>query len=115
MAVTRLCSVPRCGCYRERGTRCARHAVAHEKRDNARRNRKWQASGANSKAWRKLREQAMRRDDFRCRGCRSRDSLSVHIDPRLKGDHRKAQLKDCITLCLHCHGVVDGARARGAA
>jgi hypothetical protein len=118
MAITRLCSVPRCGHYRTIGTRCALHASEHDKLDNARRNKKWQASGANSRAWRLVREQVLMRDGYRCRlrleGCTGK-AATVHLDPRRKGNHVGATTEDCVSACAHCHGVVDGARARSVA
>jgi hypothetical protein len=114
MAVTRLCSVARCGRYRERGTRCARHAVEHEKRDNARRYRKMLAHGRHTKHWADVRRQVLQRDGS-CRRCGSTQDLTAHLDPRLRGRHDQAVVGDAIALCRSCHGVVDGARSNRSA
>jgi 5-methylcytosine-specific restriction endonuclease McrA len=118
MAVTRLCSVPRCGHYRTIGTHCATCAAEYQAKDNKRRNKKWQASGANSRAWRMVREQVLMRDDYHCRlrleDCTGR-ATTVHLDPRRGGNHVGATTEDCVSACLHCHGVADAPRARGSA
>ena len=82
--------------------------------DNARRHQKQQDHGRNTYAWRRLRMDALNRDNHACQlrlnGCTG-TATTVHIDPRLMGDHTLATLDDCTSACTHCHGVVDGARA----
>jgi hypothetical protein len=111
--VTRLCSVPRCGRYRTIGTHCATHAAEYQGKDNKRRYAKRLAHGRQSQHWVALRRQKLAIAplcEFRYPGCTSR-ATTVHLDPRLQGDHLKARLEDCASACHHCHGVVDGARS----
>ena len=67
-------------------------------------------SGRNTSAWQKLRERVKRRDGYTCCHCgrhrdvlAPRERLEVHLNPRLRGDHRLAQDIDCETLCSSCH------------
>ena len=82
--------------------------------DNRRRNAKRKDSGRTTKAWQALRLATMHRDGHACRSCGitgTRHDLTVHLDPRLNGNHRAASLDDLITLCRSCHGSVDAPRA----
>lgn len=82
--------------------------------ENQIRYRKNKAHGTNTPYWRRLRQQALERDghqcqlniDPRCTGA----ATSVHISERLKGDHLRATLADCRSLCRTCHGILDGRR-----
>lgn len=72
-------------------------------------------AGRRSPYWRELRLAALERDGYRCQlqvddGCTGQ-AVSVHIDPRLGGDHLRATLADCLSACAHCHGAVDAPRA----
>jgi 5-methylcytosine-specific restriction endonuclease McrA len=95
---------------RPAGTTCPHCAAA----DNKRRARKAEANGLTTSRWRKLRATALRRDSHRCQlelpGCTHR-ATTVHLDPRLNGDHTKATLADVLSACHHCHGRVDAPRA----
>jgi hypothetical protein len=39
-------------------------------------------------------------------------ATTVHLDPKLGGDHLRATITDVTSACAHCHGVVDGGRAQ---
>ena len=36
---------------------------------------------------------------------------TVHLDPRLGGNHLAATLADCTRACRSCHGTLDAPRA----
>lgn len=65
--------------------------------------------------WERLRIAALERDGCMCRirlaGCTG-TATTVHLDPRLGGNHAAATLEDLLSACAHCHGLVDGPRAR---
>jgi 5-methylcytosine-specific restriction endonuclease McrA len=105
--IVRLCSVGGCTHAPVQGGRCRLHAQQAQQRKAA----KWRNSKAGSAAWRRVREQVLARDRYRCRRCGTRENLSVHIAPWLKADHSRARLEDSVTLCLRCHGTIDGGRA----
>lgn len=71
--------------------------------------------GYSTPHWQKLRAQVLQRDRYRCQlkhdGCTGR-ATTVHLDPSLGGLHRNALAKDCLSACLHCHGVEDARRAK---
>jgi 5-methylcytosine-specific restriction endonuclease McrA len=62
-----------------------------------------------------LRLKVLRRDGGRCQfqlhGCTGK-ATQVHIAPILGGDHTKATMDTAVAVCAHCHGRVDGLRAR---
>jgi 5-methylcytosine-specific restriction endonuclease McrA len=70
--------------------------------------------GTSTSHWKELRALALERDGHACRlqheGCTGH-ATTVHIDRRLRGDHRNATLADCTSACRHCHGVEDAPRA----
>jgi 5-methylcytosine-specific restriction endonuclease McrA len=74
------------------------------------RHAKAKAHGRNSAYWRAIRAAVLERDGHRCRSCGATEHLTVHLSPRLKGNHLRARLVDCTTLCRRCHGRVDGPR-----
>ena len=100
-----------CGCGRlvpagaRLCTECAR-------RDGARRGRLNVVSGRNTRGWRRLRLLVLERDHRMCQRCGGRAD-TVHINPRLGGNHELATLEDCVSLCRACHGRLDGGRAKG--
>lgn len=72
--------------------------------------------GYSRKHWRELRVQRLNLDEHRCQlrvdaRCTG-TATTVHLDPRLEGNHDVATLNDCRSACLHCHGVVDAPRSR---
>lgn len=80
------------------------------------RNEKAKRNGLNLNRWRGprgLRAQALRRDHHLCQhpGCTNK-ATTVHIRPELNGDHRRATLNDCTSLCHTCHGRIDGRRSQ---
>ncbi len=93
MALTTRCLD--CGC-RTKGSRCsdcrARRDAAHG-----------HASGRNQYRWQKLRAQRKQLDAHRCVYCGATTDLTVHLDPRLKGNHRMATITDCVTACRRCN------------
>jgi 5-methylcytosine-specific restriction endonuclease McrA len=104
---------------------CVRHGIvdlAHRctadghvfSNDNQRRAYLGKRNATKTTYWRKLRVLALQRDNYRCTlrhpGCTERAN-TVHIDPRLKGNHLAATLNDCRSACRHCHGVEDAPRA----
>jgi 5-methylcytosine-specific restriction protein A len=91
------------------GTRCPEHQRAHQRERNAQQS----TYGYSSPRWRELRAEALRRDGYRCQrpGCCRTEDLTVHISPDLGGDHARATLADCTTLCRSCHGSTDAARS----
>ena len=85
--------------------------------DNQRRTAKRKQHGLTLVAWLRLRRRALDRDGNRCQlrypGCKGNAS-TVHLHPRLAGDHRLATLPDLMSACDRCHGVIDAPRARRA-
>lgn len=83
--------------------------------DNLRRVDKRKRHGLTTSWWERLRAAALKRDRHRCRlnrpGCTGK-ATTVHLRPELAGDHRNATLADVVSACAHCHGIVDGPRAR---
>jgi 5-methylcytosine-specific restriction endonuclease McrA len=90
---------------------CERHGSQTRQ---SRKMAKIQQQGTKSGHWIKLRKLALERDGYRCR-LRGRrctgTATTVHLDPRLGGNHRIATLADCTSLCRRCHGAIDAPRA----
>jgi 5-methylcytosine-specific restriction endonuclease McrA len=82
--------------------------------DNQLRARKNKAHGTHTSYWRQLRQRALERDGYQCQiqhpDICTGVATTVHLDPRLKGDHRVATLSDCKSSCKRCHGREDGRR-----
>ena len=104
MAILRACID--CGRPTAQGNRCPIHVGPHKQQRAA----KVKASGTSKPHWRRLRLQALERDNHTCRRC-GRPAVSVHIAPHLGRNHDRATLGDCESLCRSCHGAIDGARA----
>jgi 5-methylcytosine-specific restriction endonuclease McrA len=104
--IRRLCASG-CGRITNGGRYCPEHKALEAER-------RWQRDlrhGTQSSYWRALRAEAKERDGHRCRRCGTSLDLTVHLDPRLKGNHMRARLSDVTTLCRRCHGSIDAARA----
>jgi 5-methylcytosine-specific restriction endonuclease McrA len=106
----RLC--PRCGRRKNNAKTglCPECQVA----DDRRRNTKRRESGRTTARWQRLRLAALHRDGYACQRCGqsgTRHTLTVHLDPALKGNHWIAALDDLTTLCRSCHGSMDAPRA----
>jgi 5-methylcytosine-specific restriction endonuclease McrA len=107
--VRRLCLEPDCRDLTAGDPhRCPRHAAEF----NARRRHTYRSTIG--KHWRGVRQLALARDGHRCQKCGTTDDLTVHLDPRMRGDHDSATVEACITLCRSCHGRLDAPRAAGA-
>ena len=109
MPLLKLC--PRCGCTMD-STR--KLCLECQRVDDRRRNAKRRESGRTTAAWQRLRLAALRRDSYACQRCGqrgTRHTLTVHLRPELRGNHRIAALDDLTTLCRSCHGSVDAPRA----
>jgi hypothetical protein len=107
------------GCFRRipaGTTRCTEHQKAEDQRRNERATR----HGRRSAHWRQLRIAALQRDNYQCQYVDAngekcgRRATSVHIRPELQGDHRKATLDDCVSMCHPHHGSTDAPRAHQA-
>lgn len=104
-----VCS--RSGALYQRGGRCTCNAcIEYKKADNRRRGRNLYTSGRRTRHWQRLRLQAITRDRV-CRNCGTAHNLTVHLDPKLRGQHAHATLADVTTLCASCHGSIDAPRA----
>jgi hypothetical protein len=59
--------------------------------------------------WQRKRLEVFERDGFKCRRCRGEDkTLNVHHKRYAKnGDPWGVELKDLVTLCEHCHEVIE--------
>lgn len=83
--------------------------------DNARRAAKSADHGLATSHWQHVRRACLSRAggvcEIRLAGC-TRRATTVHLDPRLGGNHRVARLEDCRAACHRCHGRVDGPRSR---
>ena len=65
-------------------------------------------------AWRKLRNQALRRDRARCIQCGSRERLTVnHIEPVQAHPERAWQLANLETLCAACDNAHHREKGHG--
>ena len=98
-----------------------RYCDEHKREDWQRRNRRNAVYGYASENWQRVRRERLERAGYRCElrlpGCTETAATHVHLDPRLKGDHRTAEVADCRACCASCSGSVDAARAhdsRGA-
>lgn len=71
--------------------------------------------GDHRKHWRTIRKQRLAIDGNQCTiqlaGCTG-IATTVHLDPRLNGNHDIACLDNTRSACRHCHGTVDGAGSR---
>ena len=94
---------------RRRNDRCPEHAAAQAQRRDKQKAVKNREQGRTTQHWKRLRVQALDRDDYTCQVC-GQPAVSVHINPALGGDHRAATLDDCVSACLSCHGRLDGQR-----
>jgi 5-methylcytosine-specific restriction endonuclease McrA len=105
----KLC--PRCGCSMEPTRKLCTDC---QRADDRRRNAKRRESGRTTAAWQRLRLAAFHRDSYACQRCGqtgTRHTLTVHLRPELRGNHRTAALDDLTTLCRSCHGSVDAPRS----
>jgi 5-methylcytosine-specific restriction endonuclease McrA len=103
--VVRLCS--KCGKIATHGCHCNYHHVAEQ----LRRRVKTKAAGYASPHWQMMRGKALDQAGHRCSACGTSERLTVHLDPRLRGNHNLATLDACTVLCRGCHGAVDAPRA----
>lgn len=75
---------------------------------------KQQRTSRKSRYWRQLREERLELAaglcELRFEGCIG-TATSVHLNPALGGDHKRAVLEDCRAACVVCHGYVDGIRS----
>lgn len=104
MAIVSAC--PRCG----RPKPCARHAGD----DNRRRAEKSKAHGLASARWKRTRAAVLARDRGLCRlGLRycTVTATTVHRLPEF-GTFHDGNLDAYVSACAHCHGVIDGPRAK---
>jgi 5-methylcytosine-specific restriction endonuclease McrA len=103
----RICVEPSCPDHTAGDPhRCPRHASEY----NARKRHTHRSTIGPH--WRRLRQQALARDRC-CQRCGTTHDLTVHLDPRMRGDHDTAVLEACTTLCRSCHGTIDAPRAAG--
>lgn len=102
-----LCSTARCHRLLSRPGRCALH---HEQ-ERQRKRTKLRVQGTDAPHWVKLRRMVRVRDGHRCTNCGTTESLSVHLDPSLGGNHFIATVDDAWTLCKSCHGRIDQPRS----
>lgn len=62
--------------------------------------------GRDTSHWQELRALVLKRDGYGCQimleACTGR-ATSVHLDPRLKGQHLLATESDCRSACRFCH------------
>lgn len=62
--------------------------------------------GRDTTHWQALRERVLARDGYRCQigldGCLG-TATSVHLNPKLKGQHLLAREDDCTSACRYCH------------
>lgn len=62
--------------------------------------------GRDTSHWQELRERVLKRDNYQCQisldGCLGR-ATSVHLNPRLEGQHLLATEDDCLSACRFCH------------
>ena len=100
--IVRVCA---CGKTHRRGEPCPEQ--------ERKRHAKQREHGRDRRAWRKLAAERKRLDGYRCTACGSTENLSVHLRADFAGDHERVTLEDVRTVCLSCHGAVDGARATG--
>ena len=98
--------------------RDVRRCPEHHAQYRARRAQAKKQSGRNLASWQKLRAAVLERDGHMCRlrldYCQGR-ATSVHLDPRLRGDHRLATMADCVSACSSCHGAAHAGKAPAAA
>jgi 5-methylcytosine-specific restriction endonuclease McrA len=107
-------------CHRavEFGAQCqCAAAVAARKARSDHQHENQRSSGRDSTHWRHVRLAVLRRDNYRCRYCgrskaelRPNEKLTVHLDPRLRGQHEYAIVSDCTTACSRCHGKLPKGR-----
>jgi hypothetical protein len=81
-----------------------RYCERHAKEENKRRNARQVTRNAHTAAWRKLRKERLALDGYLCQlrvdaGCTVR-ATSVHLDPRLGGQHARATITDVVSACL---------------
>lgn len=110
-AVAAICW--RCGRTFPKGTRCP----CDSERERARRRVMARIQGRGTDHWQRVRRERLEIDAHHCQlrlsGCRGA-ATTVHLDPRLAGDHRMASVEHTLSACAVCHGRVDGGR-RGRA
>lgn len=105
MPVIKMCS--KCGKPATHGRHCNYHHVDEQ----LRRKVKTKAAGYSSPHWQYMRGVALEAAGHACTRCGTRINLTVHLHPRLNGNHNLATLDDCTVLCRGCHGSVDAPRA----
>ncbi len=82
--------------------------------DDQRRHALAKKHGTSTGHWKRLRQLALARDNHECTLRHARCTgvaTTVHIDPRLGGNHLLATLADCRSACRRCHGKEDAPRA----
>jgi hypothetical protein len=101
-------------CSRQNGAICV-DCPKSCRLDNQRRAAKSKAHGLTTTRWARLRLQRLTLDRWQCQlrlgGCTGR-AATVHLRAALGGNHQAATIDDCVSACGHCHGVLDGPRAR---
>lgn len=108
------CHTPGCTRLTSTGAHCPEHQRQRDQRNNQRLHAKQQAHGRDTAQWRRTREARLIADEYRCQDCHTPIGLTVHLDPRLNGDHTQATIDTTITLCRSCHGKRDGGRSHEA-
>jgi hypothetical protein len=95
---------------------CPTHETERRRIDNVRLAAKATAHGRRTKHWVTLRAQRLELDAHTCQRCHGTEcgnkNMTVHLDPRLGGDHSAATIDDVTSLGRYCHGIVDGGRSR---
>jgi len=110
--ILHICPAPGCTTLSPEQGRCPEHHTPNRAGNHARTERK-RRHRRGTKHWRQLRAHVLDRDHHQCQrcGCDDRSILTVHLDPRLEGQHDQATPDDCLTLCRSCHGSHDAPRA----
>jgi 5-methylcytosine-specific restriction endonuclease McrA len=110
-----ICSEPGCRILLEEHGRCAEHDRPFKQRQRQAKYKRERSQGTSTARWKRLRLAVLERDEHRCQlqlyGCQGR-ATTVHLDPRLHGNHAIATEADCRSACRVCHGRADGGRAR---
>jgi 5-methylcytosine-specific restriction protein A len=96
----RTCCVAGCPTLIERGrSRCEKH---ERKRRQAEDQRRGTASQRGYGAgWRRLRQEVLERDGYRCRGCGAAATTVDHVIPRVRGG--RATFENLVASCNDCN------------
>lgn len=108
-APLRPCPSPQCPNLVRKGY-CDTHRKARERERKARPDRQTDIAFFNSREWKALRREALRRDLYTCQECKAPQASGLHVHHVLSRDERPdlaLVLENVTCLCAECHSRLE--------